>query len=60
LSGPSELLEGGGLLSEYLTDHPEAYGEVAPYAGGGGLPYLFKASPEDITSYYSAIFSCVS
>ena len=40
--GPSELTE-GGLLSEYLQAHPEAYGNVAPYEGGGGLPYLFKA-----------------
>merc|ERR1711871_247291 len=45
-NGPSEVdvpSSGGTMpLSEYLTNHPEAYGQVKPYPGGGGLPFLFK------------------
>ena len=39
------MMPDGQALSEYLKAHPEAYGDVAPYEGGGGLPYLYKAPP---------------
>jgi len=42
-NGPAQLGIGENqALSEYLKAHPETYGDVAPYEGGGGLPFLYK------------------
>jgi len=42
-NGPADTLGDDAMpLAQYLDQHPEAYGDITPYTGGGGLPFLFK------------------
>jgi mannose-6-phosphate isomerase len=41
-NGPSLVVDDSKPLGEHLAEHPEWFGDVSPYPGGGGLPFLFK------------------
>jgi mannose-6-phosphate isomerase len=41
-SGPSRVANDSEPLAAKLARHPEWLGDVPSYAGGGGLPFLFK------------------